>query len=417
MNLWLFYCKILFMNERVFDRVINKNIRIAGVDFKVVDIFFIICLMVFGWIIRIDLFPITSADYEGFLRPWMDEIRAGGGFPSLAKEISNYNSPYMYFMCLVSVITDYSFTGLKIVSYIFDFIASIGGLLVILSLTKNVRKAIITMGVILLSPAVLINSGYWVQCDIIYSCFIIYALYFLARDKGRACLICTGIAISFKLQGAFFLPFLVIMWLKNESVKFRYFVWIPIVYFLMEVPAWICGRPLIDLLSIYFDQADFYPWGSLNYPNLYYLIDETMDGWHHMDEFGSAGMMLTIALLGLLAYYIYTKKFKMTNEIKLMTALLTVHIVVYTLPHMHDRYGFLLDIIAIFLAVYNPKRIWLACSYMLISILSAMPYLTGQQVIKLKYVAIFSVAILVYIGYNLYKLIADASLETVENEQ
>ena len=46
-----------------------------------------------------------------------------------------------------------------------------------------------------------------------------------------------------------------------------------------------------------------------------------------------------------------------------------------------------------------------------------MPYLIGQQVIKLKYVAIFSGAILVYIGYNLYKLIADASLETVENEQ
>ena len=111
MNLWLFYCKIIFMNERVFDRVINKNIRIAGVDFKVVDIFFIICLMAFGWIIRIDLFPISSADYEGFLRPWMDEIRARGGFPSLAKEISNYNSPYMYLMCLVSVITDDSFSG------------------------------------------------------------------------------------------------------------------------------------------------------------------------------------------------------------------------------------------------------------------------------------------------------------------
>ena len=90
------------MKERNFDKIMFCSIKIKDITFQVVDLLFILCLFVFGFFIRWKLMPIESADYFGFLEDWMRQIREGGGFASLGYQISNYTSPYMYIMCLVS---------------------------------------------------------------------------------------------------------------------------------------------------------------------------------------------------------------------------------------------------------------------------------------------------------------------------
>ena len=124
-------------------------------------------------------------------------------------------------------------------------------------------------------------------------------------------------------------------------------------------------------------------------------------------------------LLGVIAYYIYTKLGErdkqlgiinisretsgITNEIFILTALLTVAITVYALPHMHDRYGYLIDIIAIIYAVIRPKRIPLMCAFFVVSILTFMPYLTGVHIFNLQTVAIAMTALIAVVGRDLYK--------------
>lgn len=148
------------MKERTIDRIMFNKIKIGKITFQVVDLAFILCLFFFGFMIRWKLMPIESADYWGFLEDWMRQIREGGGYRSLGHQISNYTSPYMYIMCFLSYITDNDLYALKLVSVCFDYAASIAIFLIIFQMTENVKKSILGMAVLLLSPTVIIDSAY-----------------------------------------------------------------------------------------------------------------------------------------------------------------------------------------------------------------------------------------------------------------
>ena len=399
------------MKERTIDRIMFNKVKIGNITFQVVDLAFILCLFFFGFMIRWKLMPIESADYWGFLEDWMRQIREGGGYRSLGHQISNYTSPYMYIMCFLSYITDNDLYALKLVSVCFDYAASIAIFLLIFQMTENVKKSILGMAVLLLSPTVIIDSAYWCQCDIIYTTFILYALYNFFKNNSKWCLIFIGISFAFKQQVLFIVPFLLIMWLKKRTIRLVHFLWVPVIYVISTLPAWMMGRDFKELLLIYFDQSETYPWGTLEYPNIYALLGEAMPDMRHADEVSGAGIFMTIILLGCLAYYFYTKDINMTDELILTLALFTVGVIVYCLPHMHDRYGFLIDILAIVYGVINIKKLPITFGFFIVSILSFMPYLIAVHIVPIQYVAIIQLGLIAYVGYDLYKQIKANSLQ------
>lgn len=398
------------MQERIIDKVMQHEVFFGKIKFKIVDLAFIGCLFAFAFMVRWKLMPIESADYWGFLEDWMKQIRDGGGFRSLGWQISNYSSPYMYLMCLVSYLTDNDLYGLKLVSVFFDYLASIAVFLIIYQITGKVRKSIMGMAILLLSPTVILDSAYWCQCDIIYTTFILFAIYYLFKNNSRGCLILVGISFAFKLQALFIVPFLIILWLKKKTIKLRDFVWIPIIYVVSALPAWLFGRDFKELMTIYFDQAGTYPWGTLEYPNIYALLGEAMPDMRHATELSGAGTFMTIIILGCIAYYFYAKDIKLTDELLITLALFTVALIVYSLPHMHDRYGFLIDLLAIIYGTLNVKKMPVACGFMLVSVLSFMPYLIAVHIVLIQYVAIGLLGLIVYVGYDLYHQIVRNSL-------
>ena len=399
------------MKERTIDRIMFNKVKIGNITFQVVDLAFILCLFFFGFMIRCKLMPIESADYWGFLEDWMRQIREGGGYRSLGHQISNYTSPYMYIMCFLSYITDNDLYALKLVSVCFDYAASIAIFLLIFQMTENVKKSILGMAVLLLSPTVIIDSAYWCQCDIIYTTFILYALYNFFKNNSKWCLIFIGISFAFKQQVLFIVPFLLIMWLKKRTIRLVHFLWVPVIYVISTLPAWMMGRDFKELLLIYFDQSETYPWGTLEYPNIYALLGEAMPDMRHADEVSGAGIFMTIILLGCLAYYFYTKDINMTDELIMTLALFTVGVIVYCLPHMHDRYGFLIDILAIVYGVINIKKLPITFGFFIVSILSFMPYLIAVHIVPIQYVAIIQLGLIAYVGYDLYKQIKANSLQ------
>ncbi|MCQ2082490.1 MAG: hypothetical protein MJZ11_12605 [Lachnospiraceae bacterium] len=391
-------------NERKIDQILNKEYSIKNLKFKTVDILFVAALWIFALIIRIKLYPIISADYWGFLEEWMNKIKELGGFRSMGTKISNYSSSYMYLMCIVSG-AENSMYALKTISVVFDYLASIAVFLIIHNITKSTRKSIIGMAILLLCPTVFIDSAYWCQCDIIYTCIILYALYFFFKGNSKICFIILGVAFSFKLQTVFILPFMLIMWLKNKTVKLIDFLYILVVFALIQIPAWMMGRPFSELLGVYFDQSSYYPWGTLEYPNIYALLDETMQNMHHTPEITGAGTFVTILILGFLAYYIYTKKIKLTSDLMITIALFTVAITVYCLPHMHDRYGFLIDLLAIIYAVLRPKKLPIMIGFFMVSLMTFMPYLIAVHILPITIVAIVQLILIASVGYDMYKQI------------
>ncbi len=402
------------MQERIFDRVMSKKIRIGSISCQIVDVLFACCILVLAFLARLRLMPIESADYYGFLKEWMEQIRENGGFRSLGMEISNYSSPYMYIMCLLSYLKVNDLYMLKLVSILFDYVAAGAVFLTVHRLTRNVRKAILGMMFLLFSPAVLLDSAYWAQCDMIYSAFLLLALYWFFRDDSRLCLIFAAAAFSFKLQAVFLFPFLILMWAKQRTVKLRHFVWIPVIYALSILPAWLMGRSLGDLLGIYFGQADYYPWGTLNYPNLYALLGETMPDLHHAAEVSGAGLLLTIAVLGGLAYYVYTREIRITDRLAVTLALLTVAVIVYTLPHMHERYGILLDLLAVVYVMLDVRKLPVFFGFSLVSVVSFMPYLIAADIVPLQYTAIALLGLILYVGHDFLLQVKAARIQTTE---
>lgn len=397
------------MSERVIDKVMFHELNIGKMKLRVVDLSFIICLFVFSFLIRWKLMPIESADFWGFLEDWMEQIRAGGGFKSLDHQISNYTSPYMYLMCAVSYLTENNLYGLKMISVVFDYLTAVAVFLILYQLTGNPRRSIMGMAMLLLSPTVILDGAYWCQCDIVYTSFLLFALYYFFKDNSRLCMIFVGISFAFKLQALFIIPFFVIMWLKKKTVKFFDFLWIPVIYVISALPAWGFGRDFKELMWIYFDQAQSYPWGTLEYPNIYALLGEAMPDLRHAGEVSSAGTFMTIMLLGCIAYYFYVKDVKLTGELTITLALFTTAVIVYTLPHMHERYGFLIDLLAIIYGILNRKKLPVVCGFTLVSILSFMPYLIAVHIVPIQYVAIALLGLIVYVGYDLYRQVQENS--------
>lgn len=393
------------MAERKFDRLMTHGFSVRGVYLQIIDMFFILCLFIFAFLIRLSFMPIESGDYLGFLKEWMIATRNAGGFPSLKLEISNYTPAYMYIMCLLSYISYSDLYLLKLASIFFDYAAGVAVFLIVYQMTKNSRKAILGMSILLLSPTVIINSAYWAQCDIIYTTFLLFAFYFLLRENSKGVFIFVGIALSFKLQALFFVPFLIIMWLKKYVVRFRDFLLIPIVYVISLLPAWMMGRSLRDLLLIYIEQADYYPWGTMEYPNIYVLLGEVMPELRHPEELGQAGVWLTVILLGCLAYYLYGKKFRLSYELVTVIALFSTAAVVYFLPHMHERYGFLIDLLAIIYGVTNIRKMPAAVTLIIISMMSYMRFLIGIYIIPFEYMALMQLAAILYIGVDMHRQI------------
>lgn len=403
------------MEERLIDKVMHKEIKINNIQLKIVDLAFVFCLFFFAFMIRWKLMPIESADFYGFLEKWMQTIRANGGIASLSLEISNYTSPYMYIMTLLSYVTTNDLYALKLVSVFFDYMASCAVFLILYHMTANVRKSILGMAVLLLSPTVILNSAYWCQCDIIYTCFLLYSFYYFLKDKSCKSMFLFAISFAFKLQSLFLLPFYIIMWLKKKTIKLIHLIWVPIIYVVSAMPAWIAGRDLKELLSVYINQSGYYPWGTLEYPNIYALLGEVMPDLRHADEVSGAGTYMTIIMLGCIAYYLYTKKVTLTQELMVTLALYTVAITVYGLPHMHDRYGFLIDLLAVIYGVYNVKKLPVVCGFVTISVLTYMPYLLGVHIVPIQYLAIGLLVIIVYVGYDLYNQIQNNTIQSQES--
>ena len=93
----------------------------------------------------------------------------------------------------------------------------------------------------------------------------------------------------------------------------------------------------------------------------------------------------------------------MTDELLITLALFTVALIVYSLPHMHDRYGFLIDLLAIIYGTLNVKKMPVTGGFMLVSVLSFMPYLIAVHIVPIQYVAIALLGLIVYVGYDLYR--------------
>lgn len=356
--------------------------------------------------IRICGMDFQSDDFNSFLNPWWGIIKYSD-FTGLAAQVGNYNIPYQIIIYLMTLLPLNALYAYKIVSIIFDFVLAISTAMLVYSFAKsNARlKAVIAYSAVLLSATVIFNSSFWAQCDSIYTSFIILAILFLHKDKPIASFVFTGIAFAFKLQTVFILPVLLYYWISTKKISILHFFIIPAVDVIMCLPAIIMGRPFIDIITIYAEQTDYGKLIQMNCPNFYALMCDGNDMTYYY-LFKQFSVFLTIAVLGIMMCIIIYKKVDLKNiETFLLTTTWTVFTCIMFLSSMHERYGYLLDIILIVYAAVSAKHLWIPIVSTLISLRGYCYYLFSYELVSLKVTAIICTALYVYITFLLVKTI------------
>ena len=306
-------------------------------------------ILLLALIIRLPFLPHVTSDYRSFVEPWF-RFFISEGYSVFKYDLFYYNVPYPYLLSFAAaLLPDLPAIAIKSISIIFDFIlAFFVYKCVKLKYCESKKIPSLAAVIVLFSPTVILNSAAWGQNDTIYITFLVVCLYALLTGRQGWASFAFGLSISFKAQALFLAPFFLWMLLKKQ-VKWRYLPLIPLVYIILILPAWFIGRPLNELLLVYTRQANIYTDLQVLAPNLYQWID------YRHEELYLAGIILSAYVVLALTLLIYMSQVKVTADLQIHLATLSVLIVPFILPRMLDRFFIPAEIIAVILAFYIPK--------------------------------------------------------------
>ena len=191
------------------------------------------------------LLPVVSGDYRAFLAPWYAHLAAAGGLPGLADTFSNYNTPYLALLAVLTYLPVEPLVAIKALSVVFDLVLAGFAYAVVATLRPGARwLPVLAVGVVLLLPTVTLNGAAWAQCDSIYAAFGLPSVYFLLRRRPWAASAMFGLAFAFKLQAIFLLPVLVAVLIVNRH-RLRSLLAAPVAFLAALLPALLAGVALL----------------------------------------------------------------------------------------------------------------------------------------------------------------------------
>ena len=384
-----------------------KEIQIEKIKIKILDILLFFLFTVSAVLMRYALRNVVAGDYKMFFEPWVATLReAGGGIRGLAAEFEyvDYTTPYLFILSCISICPFLNTLLLmKIVSIFFDFVAAFAVMAIVYDRKKSMTYGVIGYGIFLMAPTILTNGAMWAQCDIIFTSFILWSLYFLLKDKPVPAMAFYGVAFAFKLQTLFLAPLYVILWMKGK-VKLKHFLFLPLMYFIGIIPSLIAGKSLWELISVYFFQAngamDIYAL-SHKFPNIYQLIGTDT----FLFEYADAGIWLTLGALMLLLYTFARLEYELDSVMLLRMGMFLTMTVVFFLPHMHERYAILVDVLAIVYVFFDSKGFYVPVITLLCSFAGYTVYLAGTNIVPLFIYTILFLFLMADHGVFLYKRI------------
>jgi Gpi18-like mannosyltransferase len=340
--------------------------------------------------IRLSLFPFQSGDYVSHLGLWYDYIQTHGGFSAFSDNFSNYTPPYLYLVWIATKLPVERLYAVKLIAVPFDFLLAFITLLIVRLKYQNKTAQLFSALAVLFAPTVIFNSSLWGQSDAMYTSFLLASVYYVLKKKPVVAFLFFSIAFSFKTQAILLSPLFLVLYLKNR-ISFWAVILLPVTYFLFVIPAWIAGRPLTDLMTMHWQQAETFKQLTMNAPNLYQWLP------NDYELFGKFGILLAATSVFLFCLAIYKSSVEVEGELIIKLSLVLALMLPFFLPRMHERYFFPADVIAIVYAFYRPKYFFVPLVIGLVSMFSYFPFLFGKTVIGLSYLAFIIAAMLLLV--------------------
>lgn len=411
----LFICSILIpiKKEYTFRSILSLSMKNNKTELIHIAMF---CVVTLGAIaLRFFFLSVKSNDYYLCYESWINDIRSHGGIASLRNNIGDYPPLYMTLLTLVCYLPFEPVVIIKIMPCLFDFILALVCLR-LLSAAKvtNIVAKLSLYSLILLNPITLFNSAAWGQCDSMYTVFSLLAIYGACNidsekwySSGDGILLLYGISLSLKLQAIFLFPIfgLILIMQKKNRIKLVHFLWIPIIYTISCIPMYLAGRDLKVMFKIYLGQANRnYGTLNLNYPNLYSLIGNPSSNMYN--SFFMYGLLLTFIILLFVYYFAYCKDLEMKPLNLYKLSAITIFIICFFLPSVHERYAYLAEILLCIILLLDSKYIKITIATLLCTLFTYCTYLyeleTTFKVAPDWIIALVRLSCIVYILKDLF---------------
>jgi Gpi18-like mannosyltransferase len=350
-------------------------------------------------LIRFKLRHFESQDYIGCISPWFDILKHQG-FSAFNHRFSDYNFPYLYLLFFSTFIPISKILVIKLIAIFFDFVLAAGVYMVVNHFRKDRIISSLAAIVCLFLPTVFINSSMWGQCDSIFTGFIVWSLFAAIKGRNTWAWVLWGIGFAFKLQAVFFLPVLLLIWLKSRD-KWYIPLYAAIAPIASIIPATLAGRPILEAASVYFTQYNSYKLLTLNAPTVFQWIPNSL-----FTSFNSVGILIAAACILMLAVSILRYK-KFAQSDLLICACLFLFLVPFLLPQMHERYFYTAEVFALILAFVMPRLAPLAIAAELIGFFSYSPFLFKMDTpIAFPILSLGELIIITILGYILFSRLA-----------
>lgn len=377
-----------------------------------------LALLAISVVVRCVSYPVVTSDYQLFLAPWFATLQRHPGFTAFAQPFSDYAPLYLYGLKLLTFIPVPSLVSIKTLSLLFDLV--IAGIAVRMIHTTTPRREtrgrlFLVFAVMVSIPTVVVNSSLWGQIDAFYAAGIVACLYWLLSDRPLPAITAFGVALCVKLQTVFFLPVLIGYLLRRWRDLWQLAI-IPGLFMLSVVPAWLGGGSLPDLLTVYLRQAGEYPALTMYAPTIFAFVEAPQTAAAHGRLAWGGTLLAGLAALGVIALT-YASRERSPRQLVLLS-LLSVVAVPYVLPHMHERYFYLADVISVLYVWYRPQAWYLPVIILTVSLFAYLPYLTEAMPVLERFLVdlrLLSVSLMAALGLIMVTLLAGPEEDRAED--
>jgi Gpi18-like mannosyltransferase len=287
--------------------------------------------------------------------------------------------------------------AIKIPSVVFEFVCA--GLVYRMVGLKYADRRIATLAflAVLMAPTVVVNGSVWGQADSIYTAMLLACIYGLMTGRAVAAMLALGAALALKFQTMFLAPCICALCFRR-SLPVWTLLLVPVVYAAAMIPAWLEGRTMLDLATVYLSQSGTFHNLTRNAPNLYTWLPQ-----RYYAILVPAGLLLMSAIGCAFVWLVWKSRAKLGPALVLRLSLLSLLLVPYLLPKMHDRFFFPADVLSIAYGFYFPRQYYVPIAISFASFFAYQPFLVGHPIVPLRVLALVMAGALITVAVSAYR--------------
>jgi len=347
-------------------------------------------------LMRFFLRRFVSSDMASFFLPWLSLIQKQG-LLAFRSDFGGLSPLFPYLLGVAGLLVPpiSRILAVKLISIAFDLVCSFFVYRLVSLRSPRGYAPVLALIAVLFAPTVVLNSSLWGQNDMIYTAGLVACVYFLATGRDWASALSFGLALAVKLQAVFLAPLLVALF-SRRALSWKALLLIPVPYLVSILPAWAVGRPLPDLLTIYFHEAVEFPKLSFNAPTLYAWIPNQF----YADLF-PASLVFASAMVCLYVLAVFKSRIPLSAPRIVQLATFSVLFLPFILPEMHERYFFAADVLSIVFAFYFPSYFFIPILVGSVSFFSYLPSLLNVTVFSYSLLALIQLGTIVLLARHM----------------